>query len=79
MEEIWRTIRRRDLMRYQPHRLALAVAGRHPSFLDNRHGAQFLRHHLGGRLVGPGGSAKLAAGEGFHGQGDLERCDACRE
>jgi NTE family protein len=51
VEEIWRTIRRRDLMRYQPHRLALAVAGRHPSFLDNRHGAQFLRHHLGGRLL----------------------------
>jgi NTE family protein len=49
--EIWRTVRRRDLMRFQPHRLALAVAGRHPSFLDNRHGEQFLRHQLGGRVL----------------------------
>ncbi len=51
LEAIWRTVRRRDLMRFQPHRLALAVAGRHPSFLDNRHGEQFLRHHLGSRVL----------------------------
>jgi NTE family protein len=51
LEEIWRSIRRRDLMRFQPHRMALAVAGRHPSFLDNRHGEQFLRHHLGARVI----------------------------
>jgi cyclohexadienyl dehydratase len=30
-------------------------------------------------LRGPGGSAKLAGGEDLHGEGDLERCDACRE
>ena len=51
LEAIWRSIRRRDLLRFQPHRLALAMAGRHPSFLDNRHGRDFLRRHLGGRLV----------------------------
>jgi NTE family protein len=51
LEAIWRSIRRRDLMRFQPHRMALAVAGRHPSFLDNRHGEQFLRHHLGVRRL----------------------------
>jgi NTE family protein len=51
LEEIWRGIRRRDLMRFQPGRLAMAMAGRHPSFLDNRHGQQFLRHHLGNRVL----------------------------
>lgn len=51
LEDIWRSIRRRDLMRFQPHRMALAVAGRHPSFLDNRHGEQFLRHQLGVRRL----------------------------
>jgi NTE family protein len=51
MEAIWRSIRRRDLLRVHPGRIALAVAGRHPSFLDNRHGHQFLRRHLGGRLI----------------------------
>ncbi|MBI4933527.1 MAG: patatin-like phospholipase family protein [Actinobacteria bacterium] len=49
--DIWRSIRRRDLMRFQPHRMALAVAGRHPSFLDNRHGDRFLRHQLGVRRL----------------------------
>jgi NTE family protein len=51
MEAIWRSIRRRDLLRVHPGRIALAIAGRHPSFLDNRHGHQFLRRHLGGRLI----------------------------
>jgi NTE family protein len=51
METIWRAIRRRDLLRVHPGRIALAIAGRHPSFLDNRHGHQFLRRHLGGRLI----------------------------
>ncbi len=51
LEAIWRSIRRRDLLRFQPHRMALAFAGRHPSFLDNRHGREFLRRHLGGRLL----------------------------
>ena len=51
LEGIWRGIRRRDLLRLQPGRMAMAMAGRHPSFLDNRHGAEFLRRHLGGRLL----------------------------
>ncbi|MEI8238513.1 MAG: patatin-like phospholipase family protein [Actinomycetota bacterium] len=51
IENIWRNIRRRDLLRFQPGRLALAAAGRHPSFLDNRHGLQFLRQHLGSRRI----------------------------
>ncbi len=51
LEGIWRGIRRRDLLRLQPGRMALAMAGRHPSFLDNRHGTEFLRRHLGGRLI----------------------------
>ncbi|MFZ4720050.1 MAG: patatin-like phospholipase family protein, partial [Ilumatobacteraceae bacterium] len=51
MESIWRGIRRRDLLRIHPGRLALAVAGRHPSFLDSRHGRDFLRRHLGGRTI----------------------------
>lgn len=51
VEAIWRSIRRRDLLRFQPHRLAMAMAGRYPSFLDNRHGREFLRRHLGGRLL----------------------------
>ena len=51
LEAIWRGIRRRDLMRVHPGRLALAFAGRQTSFLDNRHGRSFLRHHLGNRLI----------------------------
>jgi NTE family protein len=51
VEAIWRAIRRRDLLRLHPGRLALAIAGRHPSFLDNRYGLQFLRHHLGTRRL----------------------------
>ena len=51
VEQVWRSIRRRDLLRVHPGRLAMAVAGRHPSFLDNRHGQRFLRHHLGKRLI----------------------------
>ena len=45
MEAIWRGIKRRDLMRVHPGRLALAVAGRQSSFLDNRHGRSFLHRH----------------------------------
>ena len=51
IEAIWRSIRRRDLLRVHPGRLASAFAGRHPSFLDNRHGHAFLRRHLGNRLL----------------------------
>ena len=51
LEAMWRGIRRRDLLRIHPGRLALALAGRHPSFLDNRHGHAFLRGHVGNRLI----------------------------
>lgn len=51
VEAIWRGIRRRDLMRVHPGRFALAFVGRQTSFLDNRHGHAFLRHHLGTRLI----------------------------
>lgn len=51
VEAIWRTIRRRDLMRLHPGHMAMAFAGRHPSFLENRHGHAFLRRHLGNRAV----------------------------
>lgn len=51
MDSIWRSIRRRDLLRIHPGWLALAVAGRQPSFLDSRHGREFLRRHLGGRQI----------------------------
>lgn len=47
IEQLWRSIRRRDLMRFHPVRMALAVIGRFPSFLDNRHGRRWLELHLG--------------------------------
>lgn len=51
LDAMWRGIKRRDLLRFHPTRLALAMAGRHPSFLDNRHGHEFLRRQLGGRVL----------------------------
>jgi NTE family protein len=51
MEAMWRGITRRDLMRIRIGRMALAMAGRHPSFLDNLDGNRFLRRHLGTRLL----------------------------
>lgn len=51
IESVWRNIQRRDLMRFNPARLALAIVGRQPSFLDNRHGRHFLRQQLGHRLL----------------------------
>ena len=51
VERVWRQIRRRDLLRLHPGRIALALAGRMPSALDNRHGRAFLRRHLGARLL----------------------------
>lgn len=51
IESVWRSIQRRDLMRFNPARLALAIAGRHPSFLDNQPGRRFLRQQLGHRLL----------------------------
>ncbi|MEO7372252.1 MAG: patatin-like phospholipase family protein [Ilumatobacteraceae bacterium] len=51
IEQIWADMRRRDLLRLHPGRMALALAGRRASFLDNRHGIAFLRKHLGTRLI----------------------------
>jgi len=51
IESVWRAIQRRDLIRFNPLRLALAVAGRRSSFLDNEPGRRFLRQQLGTRLL----------------------------
>ncbi len=51
LERIWANVRRRDLLRVHPGRMALALAGKRASFLDNRHGIAFLRKHLGARLI----------------------------
>jgi NTE family protein len=51
IEQIWTIVKRRDLMRVHPGRLALALAGKRSSFLDNRHGTAFLRKHLGERRI----------------------------
>jgi NTE family protein len=51
LERIWAGVRRRDLLRVHPGRMALAIAGKRASFLDNRHGIAFLRKHLGARLI----------------------------
>lgn len=51
LERIWANVRRRDLLRMHPGRMALALAGKRASFLDNRHGITFLRKHLGARLI----------------------------
>lgn len=47
IEQLWRSLRRRDLMRFRPLRMALAALGRFPSFLDNRHGRRWLEQQLG--------------------------------
>ena len=39
------------MLRVHPGRLALALAGRRRSFVDNRHGIAFLRKHLGARRI----------------------------
>ncbi len=51
IEYVWRSIRRRDLMRVHPGRLALAFAGRRSSFLDSRYPEAFVRRQLGFRLL----------------------------
>jgi NTE family protein len=51
LERIWANVKRRDLLRMHPGRMALALAGKRASFLDNRHGIAFLRRHLGARLI----------------------------
>lgn len=51
LEQIWRSIRRRDLLRVQPGRTTMAAVGRRPSFFDSRPGETLLRRHLGRRLI----------------------------
>jgi len=51
LEQIWRSIRRRDLLRVQPGRITMAAMGRRPSFFDSRPGETFLRKHLGMRQL----------------------------
>ncbi len=51
LEKMWRSIKRRDLMRLELSRLAMGLVGRRPSFLDSMHGHRFLRHQLGKRLL----------------------------
>jgi NTE family protein len=51
LEQIWRSIRRRDLLRVQPGRITMAAVGRRPSFFDSRPGETFLRKHLGMRQI----------------------------
>jgi NTE family protein len=51
LEHIWGNLKRRDLLRVRPGRVALALAGRRSSFLDSRDGERFLRRHLGYRRI----------------------------
>lgn len=51
LERVWRSVRRRDLLRVNPGRLALAFTGRRASFLDSRHGARWIRRVLGQRQI----------------------------
>ncbi len=51
LERMWRSIKRRDLMRLELGRLAMGLMGRRPSFLDSMHGHRFMRRHLGERLL----------------------------
>ena len=51
LEQVWRSVRRRDLLRVHPGRLALAFTGRRESFLDSRRGAEWVRRTLGERQI----------------------------
>lgn len=51
LEQTWRELRRRDLLRLHPGRVALAMSGLRPSLLDNRPGRQWLRRHFGARRI----------------------------
>lgn len=51
LERLWRSVRRRDLLRVQPSRMALALTGRRPSLFDNHHGERFLRRQIGTRVL----------------------------
>lgn len=51
VEQIWRSLRRRDLLRLHPGRMVLALSGRRPSMIDNRYGKQWLERNLGMRRI----------------------------
>ena len=51
LERVWRSVRRRDLLRVHPGRLALAFTGRRASFLDSRHGAEWVTRTIGWRMI----------------------------
>jgi NTE family protein len=51
LERVWRSIRRRDLLRVHPGRLALAFTGQRSSFLDNRSAMAWVRRTFGDRQV----------------------------
>jgi NTE family protein len=51
LEDMWLSVRRRDLLPMQPARIALALGGRRASLVDSVHGERFLRRHLGRRLI----------------------------
>jgi len=51
IEHVWRSIRRRDLLRLHPGRLALAFTGQRSSFLDNRFPTEWVRRMLGDRQL----------------------------
>src|ERR1700712_5092246 len=62
LEQIWRSVRRRDLLRVHPGRVALAFTGRRASFLDRRHGAAWVGRTPGDRRMedAPTGLALVA-------------------
>src|SRR3954447_7800773 len=51
LERVWRSVRRRDLLRVHPGRIALAFTGRRASFLDSRRGADWIRRTIGERRI----------------------------
>jgi NTE family protein len=51
LAQVWRSIRRRDLLRLHPGRLALAFTGQRSSFLDNRIPGEWVRRTFGHRQL----------------------------
>jgi NTE family protein len=51
LANVWRSVRRRDLLRVHPGRLALAFTGQRPSFLDNRSAAAWVGRTFGERQI----------------------------
>jgi NTE family protein len=49
IEQVWRTVKRSDLLRINVPRILLAFAGLRPSLFDSRPPEQFLRRHIGRR------------------------------